>query len=192
MYDADQMYSEEEYAVAFEQVKAEFAAKVAGRSRLTIKDTFEIRQYAKSRTDLDGNDLTAEEAAWKTLYLSLSEQLRETAPDLMAEVEPDEQRVDGLQSLQNAIGDKLVAHPKDFGFKVPLGFLLVGALIGAFRALSLSSIVVCGFASLVAGLLFSIFAADSARVQSEIAIRLNRLGFPRIAHWLYERAITIR
>src|SRR4051812_20004647 len=124
------MYGKEEFAAAIERVMAEYAAKVAGRPKLTIQDTFEIRQYAKSRTDLGCCDLTAEQAAWKALFVSLTEQLRESAPDLMAEIEPAEQKADDLQSLQTTIQEKLIADPHDYGFRIPFGFLIIGGLVG--------------------------------------------------------------
>ena len=185
------MYSEEEF-VALEHVKAEFADRVAGRPQLTIQDTFEIRQYAKSRTDLGSGNLTAEQAAWKALFTGLTEQLRETAPEVMAEVEPLERKADDLHSLQTAMLEKLKAHPHDYGFKVPCGFLIIGALLGWFRDPSVWSMMVCGIVSLIAGFLFSIFLANSATVQSAVAIRLNQIGLERIAQWLYKRALTIR
>ena len=186
------MYSEQEFAAALEHVKAEFAARVAGKPQLTIQDTFEIRQYAKSRTDLGGDDLTAEQAAWKALFRSLTDQLRETAPEMMAEVEPLERKADDLHSLQTAMHEKLKSHPHDYGFGVPFGFLIMGALLGWLRVPSLWAIMVSGIVSLIAGFLFSIFVADSATVQSVLAIRLNKIGLERIAQWLYKRALTIR
>ena len=186
------MYTEDEFAAALQNVKAEFAAKVGARPQLTVQESMEIRDYAKSRTHLGSHDLTAEQAAWKALYDGLTEELRKSAPDVMAEVEPLERQMDSLQSLQGLMKTKLEAHPNDLGYRVPTGFLIVGGLIGWFINSSVWSVVVSGFASWIAGVLVAVFVTDSAKVQSDLAIRLDRVGWKRTAHWLYTSALTIR
>lgn len=46
-----------------------------GSTELPFKETNDIRLHAKSLTELDSDDLTAEQAAWKLLYDSLTEEL---------------------------------------------------------------------------------------------------------------------
>jgi hypothetical protein len=186
------VYTEDEFTAALQTVKAEFAAKVGARPQLTIEETMEIREYAKSRTDLVSHNLTAEQAAWNALYDGLTEELRSTTPDVMAEVEPLEKQMASLQSLQTLMKAKLDAHPNDFGYRVPLGFLIVGGLIGWFINPSLWSVIGSGLASWIAGMFVAVFVTDSAKVQSDLAIRMNRVGLKRTAHWLYTRALTVR
>jgi len=173
------VFTNDELAVALQNVRAEFASKVAGQPQLTVQQAIDIREYAKSRTDLDSGNLSAEQAAWKTLYESLTEELRKSAPDTMAEVEPLERQMDSLQSLQNLMKAKLDARPNDLGYRVPIAFLIVGGLIGWFVNASLWSVAVCSIASWISGILFALFVTDSAQVQSDLANRMKALGWNR-------------
>src|SRR6266567_4877509 len=157
---------------------------MGNKSELTVHAIYKLREYAKSRTSLRSADLTAEEAAWKFVYYSLTDTLRQNAPEMMTQVEPLEATVQTDQDLADAIEAKLKACPNDYGFKVPCGFLMVGGLIGWIRS-GVWSVVPYGIVFCIAGLLFSIFAMDSAIVQATVAIRLHRLRFKGIAHWLY-------
>lgn len=152
---------------------------------------YELREYAKSRTAFPSDDLTAEQAAWMVLYGSLTDQLRKTAPEVMRQVEPLEEKISVDEALRDAIASKLKASPTDHKFKVSFGFLIVGCLIGWFLSVGIWVILLVGFVSWIAGVLFSVFALDNPYVQSVIAIRLNRLGLKRLAHWLYDRALTL-
>ncbi len=152
---------------------------------------YELREYAKSRTAFPSDDLTAEQAAWMVLYGSLTDQLRKTAPEMMRQVEPLEEKISVDEALRDAIASKLKASPTDHKFKVSFGFLIVGCLIGWFLSVGIWVILLVGFVSWIAGVLFSVFALDNPYVQSVIAIRLNRLGLKRLAHWLYDRALTL-
>jgi hypothetical protein len=186
------MYTQAEYLAALEKVRAEFDARTGGSSKMmTFQETNDFRRFAMSQTNLHSGDLTAEQAAWKTLYHALTDELRKTDPETMAKVESLEAEMEALEAVRDAVKEKIQAHPHDYGFRVPLGFLIVGVLIGWFREGTVWSILVCAFASWVAGMLFSIFVTRSAYVQSVVAIKLNRIGFNRIAHWLYNRSLTI-
>jgi hypothetical protein len=186
------MYTDAEFAAALEKVQSEFEARTGGGSKTTFKETNDIRRFAKSQTDLRSDDLTAEQAAWKLLYNSLTEELRKADPQMMAQVEALEAKIEALEAVRDAVQRKTQARPHDYGFRVPLGFLIVGGLIGWLRNSTLWSIVACAIASWIVGMLFSIFVMDSANVQSIAAINLNRIGFKRIANWLYNRALTVR
>ena len=101
-------------------------------------------------------------------------------------------RRDELLRLRQAMMEKLKAHPRDYGVRVWWGFAIIGVLVGWIRAASIGSVLRYGFAFWIAGMFFSVFALDSAEVQSKLAIALNKIGARRIAEWLYERALTIR
>lgn len=70
-----------EFLAALADAKAEFLSKTGDTTRLTFKQTYELREYAKSRTNLWSDDLTPEQTAWKVLYDSMTDQLRDAAPD---------------------------------------------------------------------------------------------------------------
>jgi hypothetical protein len=97
-----------------------------------------------------------------------------------------------LLGLQEAMAARLKARPNDFGVRTWWGFVIIGLLVGWVRAANVWSVLLCGLAFWVAGMLFCIFVLDSAEVQSKIAISLHRLGEGRISKWLYQRALTIR
>jgi hypothetical protein len=185
------MYDDTELAAALQQAKGEFLSKTAGKSALTVEETYELREYAKSRTAFSSDDLTAEQAAWMVLYEDLTDQLRKTAPEMMRQVEPLEEELHVQEALRDAIASKLKASPIDHKFTVSFGFLIVGCLIGWFLSVGIWVIFLVGFVSWIAGVLFSIFALDSPYVQSVIAIRLNRVGLKHLARWLYDRALTL-
>ena len=132
------MYTDAEYLSALERMKADFEERSGGATNLTFKETNDIRLHAKSLTDLDSDDLTADQAAWKVLYDSLTEELRRIDPELMAQIEPLEARVDALKAVQGAITAKLEAHPHDYGFRVPLVFLIVGGHVSLSQPFTLA------------------------------------------------------
>ena len=181
----------------FEAVKkrilAEFAAQGFGDEMLSFQKAGQLREYAKARTDLRSTQLTMEQAIWKSLYDGLTEELRNSSPDTMAEIESLEKQRGELEDLRTAMLAKLKAHPHDFGVRAWWGFVIIGLLVGWIRSSDLWSMALYGFAFWVAGMFFCIFALDSAEVQSKIALFLyHRLGEKRISNWLYSRALTIR
>ncbi|MGO9212162.1 MAG: hypothetical protein ACLP2H_18780 [Terriglobales bacterium] len=119
----------------------------------------------------------------------MSEESHNSPPDSTAKTESLEARRDGLLRLQQVMAAKLKARPNDFGVRAWWGFIIIGLLIGRIRSSAADSILLYGFVFWVAGMLFSVFALDSAEVQSKIAIFLHRLGERRISKWLYHRAL---
>ena len=112
--------------------------------------------------------------------------------DTPSELERLLARREELLQLQVAMKKKLEAHPLDYGIRAWWGFVIIGLLVGWLRAATIASVLRYGFVFWIAGMFFSIFALDSAEVQSKIAIVLNKLGARRIADWLYQRALAIR
>jgi hypothetical protein len=111
----------------------------------------------------------------------------------MAEIESLEKRRNDLQCLQEAMAARMKAQPRDSGVRVWWGSIIIGLLVGWMRSPDLRSIILYGLGFSIVGLLFCIFAIESAEVQSRIAIFLyHRLGEKRISNWLYHRALTVR
>lgn len=108
------------------------------------------------------------------------------------EIKRLEARRDELLRLQEGMKAKMKARPNDFGARAWWGFIIIGVLIGWMRASDVWSVLWYGVAFWIAGMFFSVFALDSAEVQSRIAIFLHRLGERRVSNWLYQRALTIR
>jgi len=191
--DFDALVTEDsEYDAALRSVLAEFNAKFAGKEQLDLKDLCEFRRYAKSCTDLRAEDLTSEEAAWKTMYQFLTAELEKMAPGLLREIEPHQNHLDNLDKLQEMMEAKLKARPHDLGFKVSWGFLIGGFSVGWLRSSNVASILAYGLSFWIAGVLFSMFILDSGFVQSVIAIGLGKIGLRAISNSLYWRAVTIR
>jgi hypothetical protein len=183
----------EEFDSATERVLAEFATKGFGTEPLSFKQGMELRAYAKARTNLHSDNLTVEQAIWKSLYEGLTEELRKSSPESMAQIEALEERRDNVEALQQMMAAKRNAHPHDFGIRVWWGFVIIGLLVGWMRSSDLRAIPLYGLAFWIAGMFFSIFALDSAEVQSKIAIFLyHSLRERHISEWLYHRALTIR
>jgi hypothetical protein len=122
----------------------------------------------------------------------MSDELHKSPPDSTKEIESLEARRDELLRLQEAITAKLKARPNDYGVRAWWGFVIVGLLVGGLRAFDVQSILLYGFVFWIAGMFFSVFALDSAEVQSKIAIFLHKLGERRISKWLANRALTTR
>jgi hypothetical protein len=174
-------------------ILAEFNAQGFGDEPLSFRKAMELREYAKARTDLHSENLTMEQAIWKSLYEGVTEELRKASPEWMTEIESLEKRRDYLSKAQAAMSPKLKANPHDFGVRVWWGFVIIGVLVGWMRGLTFRYMAVFGFVFWIAGLFFCIFALDSAEVQSKLAIFLShRLGARRISLWLYKRALMIR
>src|ERR1039457_6916739 len=126
-----------------------------------------------------------EQAIWKSLYDGLTEELRKSSPESMAEVEALEGRRNDLQDLQQTMAAKLKVRPHDLGVRVWWGFVIIGMLVGWMRSPEVESALLYGLLFWVAGMCFCIWAIDSAEVQSKIAIFLNkRFGEKQISAWL--------
>ncbi len=175
-----------------QRVLAEYAAQVNGRKALSFKETMELREYAKSRTDFIAEHLTAEQTVWKALYESLTEQAREVAPNLMIEIETIEKQRDDLLYILTMMAAKRKALPHDYGVRVWWGFVIVGLLVGWMDSPKVGSILSFGVIFWIGGMLCCVFALDSAEVQGNIALFLyHKLNMKKTALWLYNRAITI-
>jgi hypothetical protein len=122
----------------------------------------------------------------------MPDELHNPQPDSTAEIERLKAQRDELLRLQEEMTAKLKARPNDYGTRVWWGFAIIGLLVGWMRAGGIWLILLCGFVFWIAGMLFCIFALDSAEVQSKIAICLYKLGEGRISKWLYQRALTVR
>src|SRR5215831_14069629 len=57
-------------------ILAEFNAQGFGDEPLSFRKAMELREYAKARTDLHSENLTMEQAIWKSLYDGVTEELR--------------------------------------------------------------------------------------------------------------------
>jgi len=181
-----------DFEVVKQRVLAEYDAKVNGRKALSFQETMELREYAKSRTDLIAEQLTAEQTVWKALYESLTEQARQVAPDLMVEIEVLEKKQEDLLYILTMMAAKRKAHPHDYGVRVWWGFVIVGLLVGWMDSPKVGSILSFGVTFWLGGMLFCVFALDSAEVQGNIALFLyHKLNMKRTALWLYNRAVTI-
>ena len=175
-----------------QRVLAEYDAKVNGRKALSFKETMELREYAKSHTDLIAEQLTAEQTVWKALYTSLTEAARKAAPDLFGEIEVLEKKQEDVLYVQTMMAAKRKAHPNDYGVRVWWGFVIVGLLVGWMDSPKVGSILSFGVTFWLGGMLFCVFALDSAEVQGRIALFLyHKLNMKKAAGWLYDRAITI-
>jgi hypothetical protein len=176
----------------FKSVWAEFNARFADKEQLNVKELCEFRRYAKSCTDLQSEDLTPEEAAWKMMYDYLTAQVETLAPGLLKEIQPVHERLDNIERLEEMIDAKLKARPNDLGFKVSWGFLIAGLVVGWLRSSDFALTLLHGFVFWVAGLLFSIFILDSALVQGVTGDCFGKIGLRAIANWLRYRSLTIR
>jgi len=105
-------YTETEYAEAFERMKAEWEFKTAGKPELSLSETQELREYARSKTDLTSNILTADQAVYKLMYESLTSTMREAAPDVMAKLEPMEEKVRTCEVLRDRLKKMETRLPK--------------------------------------------------------------------------------
>ncbi len=182
----------QDFAEALKAAKLEYLSMVGDRKSLTFREMYEIRLAAKAKTKLNTDDVTHEEAAWKAIYGIITDQLRETHAETMREIEKTEDDLDKTRTLRDMMIKKLQAHPNDYGRHAMWGFPIIGLLVGWLRSQNLISILVHAVVFSIAGLLFALFALDSADVQSRTAILLSRLGLNRIPHWLYQRALTLR
>ncbi|MCC6862552.1 MAG: hypothetical protein IT158_28515 [Bryobacterales bacterium] len=183
----------DDYTAAEKRVLAEYATQLNGRVILSAEEIFELREYAKSRTNLYSDQLAPDQLIWKQLYQVLSEQLRRLSTETMAKVEHLESERDGLKSLEGMIAAKLAARPRDYGVRAWWGFVILGASIGWVRSAELLTSVLYGLASSSIGVLFAIFVLDSAEVQARVGIFLcNRMRMEGVGKWLYRRSLTIR
>ena len=62
--------------------------------------------------------MTPEQTAWKVLYDSMTDQLRDAAPDTMREIAPFEKAIELDETLAKSIRAKLDASPHDYGFRI--------------------------------------------------------------------------
>ena len=181
----------EDFNAVKNRILTEFGTKGFGSKALSFNEAMKLREYAKARTDFHSENLTMEQAIWKSLYDGLSEELRQSSPEPMAEIEALEGRRDSLEGLQQMMTAKMKVRPNDFGIPVWWGFVIVGLLVGWMRSRDVWSILLYGLASWTAGMFFCIFAIHSAVVQSKIAIFLyHRFGETHFSEWLYHRALT--
>jgi hypothetical protein len=75
----DTLRNDEEFQRALVKVKAEFQTLTAGNPEMSIEEAVKVRDYIAKRTDLEKPEemLTAEEKAWKVLFLAMGKQLAE-------------------------------------------------------------------------------------------------------------------
>jgi hypothetical protein len=181
------MFTPDEYEAAKTRVLAEISTKAGGQEVSPAK-AVELRRWIQERTDLDSDNGTAEQAAWRDLYLSLTKIAASTHPELSGFV----RKIENLQAVGRLSMEKRKRHPNDYGTRAWWGFIIMGLLVGWIRSTDPATILLYGFAFCVAGLLFAIFALDSMYVQSVVAIFLyKRLRLTWLGHKLYERALTI-
>jgi hypothetical protein len=114
------------------------------------------------------------------------------APDSGTEIDRLSARRDELLRLQEVMKEKLKAQPSDLGVRVWWGFVILGLLVGWMRSSSVWPTLAHGLVFWIAGMFFSIFALDSAEIQSRLAIFLHKFGEKYISSWLYSRALRIR
>lgn len=187
-----EMYADEEYAAAVDRAwsEAEVILGAPMDSNHPVEKVVEVLKHASFKTYLYSDDLTADEAAWKLLYNELLKGLRAANPDLAAKIDEIQEKNRPVAVVQRALEARQKANLTDWGFRVPLGFMIVGGLIGFFRSPDLRSVIVGGLVSWFAGLLFSIFVLDSADIQIKWAFRLHgKPGLTWIANWLFSRTL---
>src|ERR1700722_16671959 len=186
------MYTEAEYAAALARARAD-AEEVLGcpiGSDIPADKAVELLRYAYERTDLSAKNLGADQAAWKFLYTEVKEALRRADPKAAEAVDGVEERLGQLSLLEKALEARQRANLADWGFRVPLGFMIVGSLVGFFRSGDLASIIVGALVSWFAGLTFSIFVLDSADVQLPLGMRLiGKPGLNGLGGWLCKRPL---
>jgi hypothetical protein len=178
-----------ERLAALERVNAELEKRLGEMP--TVQQIYEVRRYAASLTNLHSENLTAEQAAWKVAYESMTDALRKAAPDLMAEVEPLEEEINAAQNLTSAMKASLAAHPHDQGFRVLYAAFMIGAIIGWTHSNNIAGSLLDGLLAGLAGLFISIFILDSPYVQALLGIWFNRIGFKRLGAWLYSRSLGL-
>lgn len=106
------VYTKAECADAFERMKADWEFRTAGKPQLSISEAQDLREYARSKTDLNSSTLTPDQAAYKFMYNGLTATMRETAPDLMAKIEPIEQEARAAEVLRGRLIKMQVQMPK--------------------------------------------------------------------------------
>ncbi|MDP8980891.1 MAG: hypothetical protein M3O35_09900, partial [Acidobacteriota bacterium] len=115
----------EDFDAVLKRVLAEFADKSSDR-KLNFKEAYELREYVKARTNLQSQNLTTEQGIWKSLYDRLTEQLRNSSPENMAEIEANEKEVELLKALRDRMAASMKSRPHDFGVQVWWGFITMG------------------------------------------------------------------
>ena|SRR3989344_5489928 len=79
----------------------EFEALTLGKKEMTMKDLYELKLYAKKRTDIEKSDdeLSPDQIVWKALYGSIEKMLIEN-------MKPDEkENLDKLQNEMDSLGE---------------------------------------------------------------------------------------
>lgn len=85
----------DEEKVAYEKAAKEFEHLISGKTNFEVKEIYNIRSYAKSRTNLNKaeDELTPDEKAWKTFYKVADELLNNNIdPDKKKEVDELERK----------------------------------------------------------------------------------------------------
>ncbi len=105
-------FSPEEHEMA-QRACDEFEAITLGKKEMTMKDLYELKIYARKRTDITKNDdeLSPEQIVWKALYSSVEKLLVE---NLKPEVR---ENLDNLQNQMDSLGELLDSISKI----IPLG-----------------------------------------------------------------------
>lgn len=90
---------------AAQRVYDEFEALTLGKKEMNMKEFYELKLYAKKRTNLEKNDaeLTPDEAMWKLLYSSIEKTLIEKMnPDEKANLDHLQEEMDSLGELSDS------------------------------------------------------------------------------------------
>jgi hypothetical protein len=184
-------FADVEYEAALERVWAEAETRLGApmRGQHSVKSMVDLWQYAKSRIDFNSTQITADEAAWRLLRKSTGKALRQGDAALMDKLEESEQNIDAVRGFRDALAAATRAQPNDYGYRVPLGFMLIGAVIGFLLSRQIASVLIGGVISWIAGFLFSIFVINSVRVQVSLGFQLEGTLFTNSGRWFIRHAL---
>ena len=122
-----------EYREALTPVLAEVCSKLAANPAMTIPEFQQLREYAESRAGL--LQLAApsvEQASWQSMYEMLTGMMRKSYPELMAKLEPAEKQIRNATIVKAELEKFANSRRREKGFKVPIGFLVAGFVVGLF------------------------------------------------------------
>ena len=102
---AQRDFSPEEQAAA-QRAYDEFEVLTLGKKEMTMKELYELKLYAKKRTDLEktDDDLSPDQIVWKTLYNSVEKMLNENMkPEEKANLDKLQEQMDSLGALSDSV-----------------------------------------------------------------------------------------
>jgi hypothetical protein len=182
------MATEQEISEAAAKATAEAVLGGSLRATHSLMKLVELRVHAKSKTDLRASELSAEQTVWKAIYESVTNLIRQTDPSALENADALQADLDALDSFQRAVEGYKAANTHEYGYKVPIGFMIVGTLLAFLRSPDVTSVLVGAVVSWIAGFCFSVFVLNS-EIQLKIGFQLEGTMFKRIGRWFIHHTL---